>query len=200
MRAALNILDDSGLPELTMRRLAAALEVQASALYWHFTNKQTLLAELADRIVGRASELGPAASADPASGIHPVLAEARALRDALLSYRDGAELVSSSLALGLGGFAARERLAAAILASGTDPADAGRAARALLHFVLGQVSVEQQRLQYDSLGVLSEPLAPAERQGAAESESIELDADPSAEFSYGVELFVAGLRSQQHAE
>ena len=49
--AALDILDRQGLPDLTMRRVASALDVQASALYWHFPNKQTLLAALADRIV-----------------------------------------------------------------------------------------------------------------------------------------------------
>src|SRR4051812_46795577 len=51
VEAALRILDDYGLPDLTMRRLAASLDVQPSALYWHFPNKQALLAELADRIV-----------------------------------------------------------------------------------------------------------------------------------------------------
>ena len=51
---ALQILDEYGLPDLTMRRLAGALDVQASALYWHFPNKQTLLAELANRILARA--------------------------------------------------------------------------------------------------------------------------------------------------
>ncbi|GMA92600.1 hypothetical protein GCM10025869_31290 [Homoserinibacter gongjuensis] len=48
--AALRILDEWGLSELTMRRLGAALEVQPSALYHHFENKQTLLAAVADRI------------------------------------------------------------------------------------------------------------------------------------------------------
>ncbi|WP_233189149.1 TetR/AcrR family transcriptional regulator, partial [Subtercola sp. Z020] len=52
--AALRILDDQGLPDLTMRHLAAALDVQPSALYWHFPNKQTLLAAVADRIVAPA--------------------------------------------------------------------------------------------------------------------------------------------------
>ena len=48
--AALGILDQHGLGDLTMRRLGATLDVQPSALYWHFVNKQTLLASIADRI------------------------------------------------------------------------------------------------------------------------------------------------------
>jgi AcrR family transcriptional regulator len=150
-RAALRILDDDGLADLTMRRLAAALDVQPSALYWHFPNKQTLLAELADRIVAVQSA-SPAS--EPVAG-SAARAEAGALRDALLAYRDGAEVVSSTLALGLGSATARDRLAAALVEDGIDDDLARRAATALLHFVLGHVSHEQQRMQYDSLGVVA---------------------------------------------
>ncbi len=48
---AMAILDEFGLPDLTMRRLATALGVQPGALYWHFPNKQTLLGALADKIL-----------------------------------------------------------------------------------------------------------------------------------------------------
>src|ERR1700712_2518028 len=94
--AALRILDEYGLPDLTMRRLAAALDVQPSALYWHFPNKQTLLAELADRICSRGPSAAPAGD-----WMLVTTAEATRLRDALLAYRDGAEVVASTLALRL---------------------------------------------------------------------------------------------------
>ena len=48
---AMAILDEYGLADLTMRRLASSLGVQPGALYWHFPNKQTLLGALADRIL-----------------------------------------------------------------------------------------------------------------------------------------------------
>ncbi|MGF2075565.1 TetR/AcrR family transcriptional regulator C-terminal domain-containing protein, partial [Enterococcus casseliflavus] len=73
----------------------------------------------------------------------------------LLAYRDGAEVVSSTLALGLGSSAALDRLTAAVAAEGFAPEVAARAATTLLHFVLGFVWHEQQRLQYDSVGVVS---------------------------------------------
>lgn len=177
-RAALQILDDEGLPELTMRRLAAALDVQPSALYWHFPNKQTLLAELADRIVGRG-----AAPDEGAAAASRTRSEAMALRDRLLAYRDGAEVVSSTLALGLGATAAQDRLEAAIEADGHDRVIAGPASSALLHFVIGHVSHEQQRMQYDSLGVVQPDtgLAPHRDGGAA------------ADFAFGVDLLIGGL-------
>lgn len=178
---ALRILDDYGLPDLTMRRLAAALEVQPSALYWHFVNKQTLLAELADRIVARAVPDAAAAATD--DWRIAVRREAAALRDALLAYRDGAEVVSSTLALGLGSSAALDLLTGTVALGGFDPETARRAATALLHFVLGHVSHEQQRLQYDSLGVL------ADNPGASVLE----EDDPAAAFAFGVGLLVDGL-------
>ncbi|MEV4686863.1 TetR/AcrR family transcriptional regulator C-terminal domain-containing protein [Microbacterium sp. LWH3-1.2] len=179
--AAMRILDEYGLPDLTMRRLAAALEVQPSALYWHFPNKQSLLAELSDRIV---TEVDPG-SAD----LHwasRVRAEASALRRALLAHRDGAELVASTFALGLGSRAAHERLAAAIAAGGFDDESVRRATSALLHFVLGQVLHEQQRQQYRQLGVHGDP------PGALRHDDV-----PEADFAFGVELLVGGLRSRR---
>ena len=189
VEAALRILDDLGLPDLTMRRLAAALDVQPSALYWHFPNKQTLLAELADRIVAARRVPAPEpAAADPAAADpaddwrDAVRGEAAALRDALLAYRDGAEVVSSTLALGLGSPETVDRLAGAVARGGFDPETSRRAATALLHFVLGHVSHEQQRLQYDSLGVLA----------AGDSSPLDED-DPAAAFAFGVDLLVGGL-------
>ncbi|BFM25383.1 TetR family transcriptional regulator BioQ [Microbacterium sp. che218] len=167
---ALRILDEHGLPDLTMRRLAAALEVQPSALYWHFPNKQTLLAGLSDRIVGRMAS-GPSVD---------LVAEARALREALLAYRDGAEVVSSTLAMGLGSTLAHDRLAAAVVADGFDDETARRVATTVLHYVLGFVWHEQQRLQYDSAG-------------AREGDAGGLADD---DFASGLELIAAGLRAR----
>ncbi|WP_382323201.1 TetR/AcrR family transcriptional regulator C-terminal domain-containing protein [Leifsonia sp. T36S-04] len=177
--AALRILDDLGLPDLTMRRLAASLDVQPSALYWHFPNKQTLLAELADRIV---STRRAAPSPVDSPWQDAVRAEADALRDSLLSYRDGAEVVSSTLALGLGSPETLDRLSRAVARGGFDPETQRRAATALLHFVLGHVSHEQQRIQYDSLGVLADgPMSPLDED------------DPAGAFAFGVGLLVGGL-------
>lgn len=183
--AALRILDDYGLPDLTMRRLGAALEVQPSALYWHFPNKQTLLAELADRIVAH----NQAADRGDLDWPARVRAEASGLRDALLAFRDGAELVSSTFALGLGGAAPLDRITEAIELGGFDAETSRRAAVALLHFVLGHVSHEQQRLQYDSLGVVA-------HEASAQADDAALGGtDAQAEaFDFGVTLFVGGLQ------
>lgn len=174
-RAALRILDEFGLPDLTMRRLAAELNVRPSALYWHYPDKQTLLADVADRIVSRSPPTGSS------SGWEGRLrAEVIALRDALLAYRDSAEIVSSSLALGLGENPAHSRLRRAVDSGPFDEGSAERAATTTLHFLLGHVSLEQQRLQYDSLGA---------RSGAPVSTDAFED-----DFRFGVDIIIAGLR------
>ena len=181
-RAALSVLDELGLPDLTMRRLASVLNVQPSALYWHFPNKQSLLAAVSDSILSqmRAVPLTP----DWGGDLH---GEARSLRDALLAYRDGAEVVSSTLALGLGGDQAELRLSAAISHGGFDDRTSTAAARAVLHFILGHVSREQQHLQASSLGAAREPEVPLD------------DDDSAGGFEFGITLLADGLQAHRGA-
>jgi AcrR family transcriptional regulator len=146
---ALEVLDRHGLADLSMRRLAADLGVQPSALYWHFANKQTLLAAVADEVLRRGERPVP-------DGPWPerVTAYAHQLRDAMLAYRDGAELVATVLAFGLGEADPVERLVD-LLDTGDDRL-ARVAASTLLHFVLGHVSDEQMNLQAGSAGAIDD--------------------------------------------
>jgi len=140
-RTALALLDEVGLADLSMRRIAARLDVQPSALYWHFSSKQELLAELTDRIT----------AVIPGHGAG-VLATARSIRDALFAHRDGAELVLSTYALRLGSSPAQSALATALEREGA--ADPEERAVAILHFVLGHATLVQQRMHADSHGAL----------------------------------------------
>lgn len=140
-RTALALLDEVGIADLSMRRIAARLDVQPSALYWHFSSKQELFAHLADRITAGIS--------GSRSG---VLTTARRIRDALFAHRDGAELVLSTYALRLGPSPAQSALAEALEAEGSlEPAER---ATAMLHFILGHATLVQQRMHADSHGAL----------------------------------------------
>ncbi|GAA0997619.1 TetR family transcriptional regulator [Subtercola frigoramans] len=202
--AALGILDEFGLPDLTMRRLAAKLDVQPSALYWHFDNKQALLAAVADRIIAgaRVRDVAEAAgdglgtrASERASWHVTTRAEALALRDALLAYRDSAEVVSSTLALGLGAGEAHCRLAAAIASGGFDVQASEASASALLHYLLGHVWHEQQRLQADSLGVVAPGYAvhPESASDVLATGGGASPVDGTAAFEFGLTLLLGGL-------
>src|SRR5499425_3686005 len=73
---ALALSDAEGLDTLTIRRLATELGVTPMALYWHFRNKEELLAGLADQVW---SELDT--DVDPAQPWHQQL---RGLLESLL--------------------------------------------------------------------------------------------------------------------
>lgn len=139
--SALALLDEVGLADLSMRRIAARLDVQPSALYWHFASKQELLAELADRI-----------TAGIPRGEAGVLTTARGIRDALFAYRDGAELVLSTYALRLGSSYAQSALEDALRTHGAGGVE--ERATAILHFVLGHATLVQQRMHADSYGAV----------------------------------------------
>lgn len=146
---ALEVLDRYGLADLTMRRLGADLGVRPSAIYHHVPNKQTLLAAVADELLAR--DLRPVPE-----GPWEVRTRAACagLRDALLARRDGAELVATVHAFGLGAQAAYRTIADA-LASGGLPEDlVETSARTLLHLVFGHTTEEQTRLQASSAGAI----------------------------------------------
>lgn len=143
--AALALLDRVGLPDLSMRRLADELGVQPSALYWHVASKQDLLAAVSARILAPLRE----AATVPGDLAAAAVSLGHRLHDRLLAHRDGAEVVSSSLALGLVPPPLREPLAAA----DGDPVLVATVADAVTHFVVGFTFHEQQRRAADAVGV-----------------------------------------------
>lgn len=175
LEAALKLLDELGLTDLTMRKLAASLDVQPSALYWHYPNKQTLLAEVSDTIVAFMKPVGEQATWQETAKL-----KALALRDALLAFRDGAEVVSSTLALGLGANAALDRIQTSIKVD--DVALAHSAAESMLFLVLGNVWHQQQRMQANSMGVV---------------DNISIDDVSSLET--GIDLILSGLSQKVKA-
>lgn len=148
---ALGVLDTWGLADLTMRRLGAELGVQPSALYHHFANKQTLLAAVADEILARGPHHERADAWD-----RRVATTCTDLRDALLAYRDGAELVATAYSFGLGATQPYDDLVGALADAGLDPTLAPTAARTLLHFVFGHATDEQTHLQAGSAGAVED--------------------------------------------
>lgn len=179
--SALQLLDEVGLPDLSMRRLAAKLDMQPSGLYWHFENKQTLFARLSDHIVDHiVSDEDSSLTWQDQS-----LIAACALRDCLLAYRDGAEIVSSTLALGLGAEAAFERIRRPLLKSGFAEDLVQVATESIVFLVLGQVWHQQQRMAADSLGVVS---------GLAETTSSVIASESKHDaLAAGIALILSGL-------
>lgn len=140
--AALAILGDYGLADVSMRRVANSLGVAPGALYWHIANKQELIGFMAEAIV---QPLVDGAVPDPAR-------LSSELREALLSVRDGAEVVVAAVSQpdSLVRQSLETRFSAsvrAVLADADEQENVRVAARGLLHLTLGDAAVQQSAAQ-----------------------------------------------------
>lgn len=150
---ALAILARVGLPDLTMRAIGSELGVQQSALYHHVDNKQALLGVVADEILARGPQRRPRAGTD-----WQVRARQRCedFHAAVTAYPDGADLVMSMWAFGMGGQAPFVEMCELLTDAGV-PADAApTAARTLLHFVYGHAYDEQSHAHAARSGITTE--------------------------------------------
>jgi AcrR family transcriptional regulator len=142
---ALDVLDTWGLEYTSMRRVAAALDVQPSALYHHVANKQTLLGLMADRIVAGVVPHVP----DGPREVPPVdidlYGTSHRLRDAMLAVRDGAEVVATASAF---------RLGLSELESDLAKQSTPDVARTLLIYVVGHTQATQLHRQATALGAI----------------------------------------------
>jgi AcrR family transcriptional regulator len=170
VRAGLEVLSHVGLADLSMRRIANVLGVKASALYWHFPNKQALLAAMADAVVASQPALGPGGWGEVTR------TWMEGLRATLLAQRDGAALVSAGMGSGLMTARPSSPVVPVLVQAGWTPLDARYSSAAMTRFVLGHVAEEQARQQLIREGVLPS--------GA--------EALDEAGFSHGVKLLLAG--------
>lgn len=130
VRAALALLDEVGLDDLTMRRLAERLGVKAASLYRHVRSKDELLVLLADEITGEI----PFADAS-GSWRDQITAIAWNVRRGLLAHRDAARVLANTAPFGPRRLQHIEALLRVLRAAGLSRRDAARAAYHCNNFV-----------------------------------------------------------------
>lgn len=130
VRAALSLLDDVGLDELTMRRLAQRLNVKAASLYRHVRNKDELLALLGD-------EISAEIPLPPEDGTwrDQLVRSAWNVRRGLLAHRDAARVLAYTPPAGPRRLQHIDAVLRILRASGLTDRDAARAAYHLNNFV-----------------------------------------------------------------
>ncbi|MFF4644507.1 TetR/AcrR family transcriptional regulator C-terminal domain-containing protein [Streptomyces sp. NPDC001389] len=183
--AAMELLDETGLDELSTRKLAERLGLRVGALYWHVKNKDELLAELADRIVAEAL-----AEPVPATGLADRLADtASALRRAMLAHRDGARLVAGYAVPGPHSLALADRLLGITRAVGIPLPLAATVTDALLGYTIGFVLQEQLQPRHPA------PTTPPDLSGLPHLAELAAAGFPDrdASFRAGTRLITAGL-------
>ncbi len=176
LRAARGILTEHSLADLSMRRLATEVGVRPNALYWHFPDKQTMLAALADDLLAEVS------APDDLAWDATLAALIDRMRAALLAVPDSAEVVSSAWASGLATSGLARRLARTAESGGLAPPAARGVATALCQLTIGLTIEEQTRAQMERLGVTG----PSGR-------------DFTAEFTEAVAVILDGARTARGA-
>jgi TetR/AcrR family tetracycline transcriptional repressor len=164
VKTALEMLNAEGLESVTVRRLAAKLGVQAPALYWHFKNKQDILDEMA-----------------------------HALRETLLSRREGARVVAGA---GFGRARAlaelTDRTIGVLHMAGFDTLSASFATTTIVSYTFGFAIEEQAVPQPDSQQALDFlatqfPLLVDAVKGRETVTEVE-------QFDWGVQVIIQGLQ------
>ncbi|WP_231686407.1 TetR family transcriptional regulator [Corynebacterium deserti] len=171
INAAVAILNEFGLSDMTMRRVAKQLNVAPGALYWHFKNKQELIDATSRHLLAPLLEAGVDGSQQTRTARETCVM----MRELMLATKDGAEVVSAALS----NQALREELEAT-LSSSSDGVDSV-GAFTLLHFVVGAVLTEQTQVQLQAIT----------------GENSDLD-DFETRFNTGVEIVIAGQEAVRH--
>jgi AcrR family transcriptional regulator len=200
---ALQLADAEGIDALTIRRLATELGVTPMALYWHFRNKEELIAGLVDRIW---SEIR--------SDVDPAAAWPRQLRgllesliDVLRAHPCAPGLLMGSDMLIPAGMQAIEVALEVLHAAGFDARHASEIARsgmwAGLTLVMSEPgfdpgTTEAERAELQRRKQVELASLPPQRYPRLVEAAVPLTTctgDPVFHYRFGVDLFIAGVRA-----
>ncbi len=201
VQRALALGDAEGVAALTIRRLATELGVTPMALYWHFRNKEELLAAVGDQVW---SELDT--DVDPAAPWH---LQMRALLESLLhvlrSHPCASQLILEGEKQSDSALVASETALEVLRRGGFDPEHAAVITRNALWtglmltmsepgFQLRMTDAERAEEQRKSRVRLA--LLPPDRYPCLVEAAGPMSAsDPEFHYRFGVDLFIAGVQA-----
>jgi AcrR family transcriptional regulator len=208
--AALRLADEEGLDAVSFRRLADRFAVTPMALYWHFADKEALLAALADRIWVQAADALSSSlerlSASDDDGWGQLRLTLIALVEAMAPHPAVAELVPTRVIECEAGCDVTELTLGFLARHGFDPAQASDLGRFVLSSAVMLVSTqagieipqaaeraETQRRKRIALASLPPDRYPHIIASAAHLTDCE---SPESYLARGLDAIIAGVRAQ----
>ncbi|MET7393547.1 TetR/AcrR family transcriptional regulator C-terminal domain-containing protein [Dactylosporangium sp. NPDC005572] len=192
--AALEYLDEHGLPALSMRKLGARLGVEAMSLYRHVPNKDALLDGLVDRVM----ELAFAGLDDPRDGWVPWMRQfAHSLRAALVAHPGVLPLAATRPVNSPDALRMSERWLAAMRAAGLPLGRAMDVVNVIATFTIGHTLAEVGRTpghegSEPDLDQRSDELDPAEFPNLTEVIRTRAGLDFDHRFTEAVDILLGG--------
>ena len=153
---ALRLLDQDGLDQLSMRRVADELDTGAASLYWHVGSKDGLLDLIFDRVIGEIEIPDP----EPERWQEQLKEVARNMRATILRHRDIVRISIGRIPMGPNSLECSERLFA-IMRQGGVPDQLAVTGQHLLFAVVNGFTLDETL----DLGV--EGAAPVDEQAAS---------------------------------
>jgi AcrR family transcriptional regulator len=201
LECALAMIDRDGLEALTMRRLAAELDVSAMSLYNHVPNKEALLGGVTELLMG---EIDLSSVEAEANWVDALKAGFRSFRQSLLAHPNAVSLIESKPMVTPASLRPTEVSLSVLRRAGFDAEGAMKAHWLLVGFTIGHVN-------FQCAGPCDDP-AMAEagwlelRRALPVSEFPHLlEALPYAThdlehgFEFGIEVIIAGLQETLRA-
>lgn len=143
INAALELLDEVGLNELSLRKLATKLDLKAPALYWHFENKSVLIDYMAEAILQTEFKYVNLRS-DNITWQNWLVDVCKRLRQAMHSRRDGARIVAGAhLYPAVTLIRIYEATQESLISAGLEPREADLITTTAIHLTFGRVIEEQ---------------------------------------------------------
>jgi TetR/AcrR family tetracycline transcriptional repressor len=198
---ALALGDAEGLDALTIRRLAQELGVTPMALYWHFRNKDELLAALAERIWSEIDTDIDASARWP----HQLRGLLESLVRVLRSHPCASQLLVAGEKQSESALVATEVTLEVLRSGGFDPLHAGEIARSALWTGLTLVMSEPgfdpgltdaERAEKIRRGRAQLAVLPPDRYPCLVAGATAMTAyDPEFHYRFGIDLFIAGVEA-----
>lgn len=198
VRAAMCLVDEKGLPALTMRALATELEVSPMALYNHVRDKDELVDLMIDLMLGEVDT-----SVTEGDWLARLRAVVRSYHQALAAHHQLARAYGNRVGIGPHGLLVIERALELLLEGGFSPPEASDAFCTLFNYTVGfelMGNIAPQRESATREKAEYYPPLPSEQIPAITAVGPYLDGvRRPGRFDYGLDLLLAGLQAKRAA-
>ena len=204
IKVALEILDNKGLDGITLRGLAAKLDVQAPALYRYFKDKQDIIDDMAQAILSTDKLNNMTFPQNKCDWPRWLKDLALSTRDALIAHRDGGRVVAGASFFRAHALAKLSFLTTKVLIeAGFTPIEASVAASTIFDYVWGFVIEEQSntatpddsRIKRTIGHTIFERLSEENLQLWNQITDEKKRLTPTGQFESGLDVIIEGLKS-----